>query len=64
MPSDEHSSQDALFDNFEDFGDWPILLSTRARKDLQEAKKCDGTTFQIAMKKIEWDSALHHNDYD
>jgi hypothetical protein len=40
------------FDDIEEFGEWSILLSTRAQKDLRDAKRAGGTTFWIAMKKI------------
>ena len=47
------------FDNIEGFGEWSILLSTRAQKDLRDAKYADGAMFRIIMKKIEWvDSSL------
>ena len=39
-------------ENVEDFGDWPIILSARAQKDLQEANNVGGATFQITMNKI------------
>ena len=51
------------FENIEGFGDWPILLSAGAQKDLGDISK-DETTFQIAMKKIEWDSLLHRRVRD
>ena len=41
------------FDGIEGFGEWPILLSARAQKDLQNIKRDDGAMFQIIMKKIE-----------
>ena len=40
-------------DNVEDFGEWPILLSFRAQKDLQEIHKADGAMYRVTMKKIE-----------
>ena len=39
-------------ENVENFGDWPIILSARAQKDLQEANNVGGATFQITMNKI------------
>ena len=40
------------FDDIKGFGEWPILLSTRAQKDLRDTKRADGTMFRIVMKKI------------
>ena len=40
------------FDDIEGFGEWPILLSTRALKDMREVRRANGTTFRIVMKKI------------
>ena len=39
-------------DEIEGFGEWPILLSTRAQKDLREVRGADGAMFRIVMKKI------------
>jgi len=50
------------FDGIEGFGQWSILLSTRAQKDLRDIKRADGAMFQIVMKKIEWDLILHYNN--
>lgn len=43
------------FDDVEGFGEWSILLSTRAQKDLRDYKRADGAMFRIIMKKIKWD---------
>jgi len=43
------------FGDVEKFGEWSILLSTRAEKYLRDAKRAGGATFQIVMKKIKWD---------
>ena len=40
------------FDDIKGFGEWPILLSTRAQKDLRDTKRADGAMFRIVMKKI------------
>ena len=40
------------FDNIEEFGEWSILLSTRAQKDLRDVKRADSAMFQMVMKKI------------
>jgi hypothetical protein len=50
------------FDDVEGFGEWSIMLSTRAQKDLREVKCADGGVFRIVMKKIMWDLTLHCND--
>ena len=39
-------------DDIEGFGEWVILLSTRAQKDLRDVKRSDGAVFRIVMKKI------------
>ena len=46
------------FDDVEGFGEWPILLSTRALKALRDVKRADDTMFQIVLNKIEWDPSL------
>ena len=38
--------------NADDFGDWPVILSARAQKDLQDTKQADGATFQVTVEKI------------
>jgi hypothetical protein len=40
------------FADIEGFGEWSIMLSTRAQKDLREVKRADGGVFRIVMKKI------------
>lgn len=40
------------FDSADGFGDWRILISTRADRNLREAKKKDKNTFRIILKKI------------
>jgi len=40
------------FDNIEGFGEWSILLSTRAQQDLRDSRRDDQETFRMAMKKI------------
>jgi len=50
------------FDDVEGFGEWSVLLSTRAQKDLRDYKRADGAIFRIIMKKIKWDLTLH--DYN
>jgi hypothetical protein len=39
-------------EDIEEFGDWAILLSPRAQKDLRDVKRSDGAMFRIVMKKI------------
>jgi len=40
------------FDDIEGFGEWAILLSTRAQKRLRDVKRADFSIFRIIMKKI------------
>jgi len=47
------------FDDIEGFGEWSIMLSTRAQKDLREVRRADGAVFRIVMKKIKWDLKLN-----
>jgi hypothetical protein len=42
------------FDSVEGFGEWQILISGRADRDLREAKKSDQKLFRIILKKIKW----------
>jgi hypothetical protein len=46
------------FDDIEGFGEWSILLSTRAQKDLRDYKRADGAMFRIIMKKMKCDPTL------
>jgi len=43
------------FEDIEGFGEWGILLSTRALKDLRSVKRSDGAMFRIVMKKIKYE---------
>jgi len=40
------------FDSVEGFGEWRILVSTRADRDLREARRKDSHFFKIVVKKI------------
>jgi hypothetical protein len=40
------------FDSVEGFGQWQILISGRADRNLREAKKKDTNLFRITLKKI------------
>jgi len=40
------------FDDIEGFGEWAVLLSTQAEKDIRNVKRADGAMFGIVMKKI------------
>ena len=40
------------FDNIEGFGEWSVLLSTRAQQDLRDVKRADREMFRMVMKKI------------
>jgi len=40
------------FDDIEGFGEWAILLSTRAQKYLRDIRCADFPMFQILIKKI------------
>lgn len=40
------------FENVEGFGEWRILLATRAQKYLREVRRGDGAMFGIVVKKI------------
>lgn len=42
------------FDSVEGFGDWRILISTRADRNLREAKRSDQKLFAIILKKIKY----------
>ena len=59
FPTIQPMSAALYFDDIEGFGEWSILLSNRARKDLRNFKRADGAMFRIIMKKIKWDPAPH-----
>ena len=42
------------FENAEGFGDWRILISTRADRDLRETRKKDPNALRIIVKKIKY----------
>ena len=64
MPPDRYSSKDPAFpmvqpmkvslyfDGIKGFGEWQILLSTRAQKYLRDVKRANAAMFQTVMKKI------------
>jgi len=49
------------FEDIEGFGEWVILLSTRAQKYLRDIKGADGAMFWIVIKKIKWVPVVHRN---
>jgi len=50
------------FEDIEGFGEWVILLSTRAQKYLRDIKGADGAMFWIVTKKIKWVPTAHCDD--
>jgi hypothetical protein len=42
------------FESAEGFGEWRILISTRADRDLRDARRRDKKFFTIIVKKIKW----------
>ncbi|KAG5636544.1 hypothetical protein H0H81_007674 [Sphagnurus paluster] len=50
------------FSSAEGFGDWRILISTRADRDLRQARRKDRKTFTITVKKIKELSNGHFSD--
>jgi hypothetical protein len=42
------------FDNADGFGEWRILISTEAYKNLREFRKADVKIFKIIVKKIKF----------
>jgi hypothetical protein len=44
------------FDSADGFGEWQILMSTRAEKNLRQFRRQDATLFKIVMKKIKYGS--------
>ena len=40
------------FDSAEGFGEWRILISTRADQNLRQARRRDAKLFQIFVKRI------------
>ena len=39
-------------EDVEGFGEWRILLSTKAQKYLREVRRGNGTMFEIVVKKM------------
>ncbi|TFK51882.1 hypothetical protein OE88DRAFT_1699141 [Heliocybe sulcata] len=50
------------FESAEGLGDWHIFISTRADRDLREARRKDLKTFKIIVKKIQELSRGHFSD--
>ncbi|OBZ79119.1 hypothetical protein A0H81_00134 [Grifola frondosa] len=50
------------FDSADGFGEWRILISTRADRDLRQARKKDAKIFRIIIKKIRELSKGHFSD--
>ncbi|KAI0757677.1 hypothetical protein C8Q80DRAFT_1265551 [Daedaleopsis nitida] len=50
------------FDSAVGFGEWRILISTRADRDLRQARRRDANTFKIYVKKIKQLSNGHFSD--
>ena len=42
------------FDSAEGFGEWRILISTRADRNLREARRMDARKFKTIIKKIKY----------
>ena len=40
------------FDSVQGFGEWRILISTRADRDLRQARRKNPSLFKIIVKKI------------
>ena len=51
------------FEDIEGFGEWTVLLSTRAQRDLRDVKQADGAMFRIVLKKIKCDLTLRRDDF-
>ena len=51
------------FDSAEGFGDWRILISTRADRDLRHAQR-EGANFDIFVKKIKGGYDLFQFDHN
>jgi len=51
------------FDSAEGFGQWRILISGRADRNLRQAKKRDTNLFHITLKKIKYPSVLADDLY-
>lgn len=49
------------FDSAVGFGDWRLLLSTRATRDLREARRADATLFKMIVKKMKF--VMRHLEY-
>ena len=58
LPAIQQTNAALYFDDIEGFGEWSILLSNRARKDLRVAKHADAAMFRIVMNKIKCDHSL------
>ena len=53
----DHVFRALYFDSADGFGEWRILISTRADRDLREARRKDAKFFKIVVKKIKYVSS-------
>lgn len=53
-PLDQPLTASLFMDGIESFGEWPILTSPRAQRDLRKARKEDAKKFKIIVKKIQY----------
>ena len=51
-PTIEPTKASTYFDKVEGFGEWRILLSTRARKYLRETMRGNRVMYEIVVKKM------------
>ncbi|KAL1940597.1 hypothetical protein VTO73DRAFT_8032 [Trametes versicolor] len=61
-PLDQPLTASLFMDGIESFGEWPILTSPRAQRDLRKARKEDAKKFKIIVKKIQELSKGHFSD--
>ncbi|KAI0668726.1 hypothetical protein C8Q78DRAFT_979481 [Trametes maxima] len=61
--SQNHLLRASLFpEGIESFGEWPIMTSARAQRDLRKTRKEDAKKFKIIVKKIQELSRGHFSD--
>ncbi|KAI0641195.1 hypothetical protein C8Q79DRAFT_920041 [Trametes meyenii] len=61
--SSSHLLRASLFpEGIESFGEWPIMTSARAQRDLRKTRKEDAKKFKIIVKKIQELSRGHFSD--
>jgi len=63
VPNVQPMKASLYFDSAEGFGEWRILISTRATRDLRDARGADARKFKTIIKKIKYCHCIWYRSY-